>query len=218
MVIEVQGALEKNNINVRNLLIMLRSSSVVRDRKVPLFDSGIFERIASLDKLFETLSGYWHLFDYDVLMHLIDTAQCEEAKRILYDDFLTSFDSSVIGSHKLILNYDVFKEDSILPGCCTLRVKVKHDKCTAEVVKEVKGLISEHFKLEKYALIFKGIKEGCIELIYQTSHSVKSYMLQYKVTRYDMLHFKTHDIIAFKFENMELNIPEDIYNEVCTAT
>ena len=67
--------------------------------------------------------------------------------------------------------------EGILPGACTLHVKVAWDKCTVAVAKEVKEVISKHLELEKYVLVFKGIKEGCIELIYQISHSVKSYIL-----------------------------------------
>ena len=117
-------------------------------------------------------------------------------------------------NHKLILRYDEFYKGSLLPGTCKLRIKVARDECTVEVQKEVKKVISEYFNLEKYALIFKGIKEGCIELIYQISHSVKSYMLQHKLNGYDILQLKAHKIIALKFDIMELNIPEDFSDEV----
>ena len=214
MVANVQEALEKSNITVNKLLIKLKSSSAVRDRNIPLFDPGVFERVTSIDKLFETLSGYWHLFDYDVLMYLVKTAGCKEAKAI-YDDFLASFDSSAMTNHKLILQYDEYiHKEGLLPGTCKLRIKVARDECTVEVEKEVKEVVSGHFKLEKYALIFKGIKQGCIELIYQTSHSVKCYMLQHKLNGYDILQLKAHKIIALKFDSMELKIPEKFSDEV----
>ena len=57
MVTKIQEVLEKNDVDVSKLLIKLKSSSAVRDREVPLFDPRIFERITSIDKLFETLSG-----------------------------------------------------------------------------------------------------------------------------------------------------------------
>ena len=213
MVTKVQEALEKSNIDVSKLLIGLKSTSVVRDRNIPLLDKDDFKEITSINKLFETLSSHWFLFDYDVLVYLVKIAECKEAK-IVYDDFLASFDSSVFTNHQLILKYDEFNKESLVPGTCKLRIKVARDECTVEVQKEVKEVISEYFKLEKYALIFKGIKQGCIELVYHISHSVKSYMLQYKLNGYDILQLKAHKIIALKFDTMELNIPEDFSDEV----
>ena len=215
MIADVQEAFEKNNINVNRLLIKLKSSSAVRDRKIPLFEKDTFNNITSIEKLFETLSGYWHLFDYDVLMYLVKTAGCNEAKTI-YDDFLASFDSSVMSNYQLILQYDEFNKESILPGTCKLRIKVAQDNCTVEIERKVKEVISRHFELEKYALICKGLKEGCIELMYQLSHSVKSYMLQYKLNSDAVLQCKVHKISAVKFDCMELNIPEDFSDEVST--
>ena len=214
MVTKIQEALEKSNADVSKLLIKLKSSSAVRDRKIPLFEKDIFREITSIDKLFETLSGYWYLFDYDVLVYLVNTAECKEAKTI-YDNFLASFDSSVMSNYKLILQYDEYMhKEGLLPGTCKLRVKVARDECTVEVEKEVKEIISEHFKLEKYALVFKGIKQGCIELIYQISYSVKSYMLQHKLNRYDILQLKAQKIIILKFDNIEFNISEDFSDKV----
>ena len=202
MVTKIQESLEKHNVNLNNLLIKLKSSSVVRDREVPLFDPGIFERITSIDKLFETLSGYWHLFDYDVLLYLVDTAECEEAEKV-YDDFLAIFDSTVMNN--LILRCDKFNMEGILPGTCTLCVKVYRDKCTVAVAKEVKEIVSKHLELEKYALVLKGVKEGYIELIYQISTSVKSYILQYNATEHETLQLlKAHMITAIKIDDVDI--------------
>ena len=215
MVADVQEALENNKVNVNKLLIKLKSSSAVRERKIPLFDEHTFEKITSIEKLFETLSGYWHLFDYDVLLYLVKTAGCEEAKTI-YDNFLASFDSSMImmSNYQLILQYDEFNKENIVPGTCRLRIKVARDECTIEIEKKVKEVISKCFNLEKYALICKGLKQGCIELMYQISHSVKSYMLQYKLNSDAVLQLKIHKITAIKFDCMELSIPKDFSDEV----
>ena len=201
MVIKIQEALIKSNIDVSKLLIKLKSSSAVRDREVPLFDPGIFERVKSIDKLFKILSGYWHLFDYDVLMYLVNTAECKEAKILLYDDFLASFDVSAINNdHRLILNCLEFNKGNILPGTLKLWVKVAHDECTAEVQQRVKSLIADCYNLEKYSLILKGIKQGCTELTFQISPSVYSYVLQYEVDECSMLQMKNHMIVSIKVD------------------
>ena len=203
MVTRIQEALKKSKVDVSKLLIKLKSSSAARDREVPLFTEGIFEKITSIDKLFETLSGYWHLFDYDLLIYLVNTAECNEAK-IIYDSFIAGLDSSVMSNYKLILRCDEFNKKGFLPGTHKLRVKVVQDKCTVEVEKEVKKVISKCFKLEKYALICKGIKEGCFELIYQISPSVKSYLLQYKFTEYEISQLRAHMITALKIDEVDV--------------
>ena len=205
MVIKVQETLKKNNVDVSNLIIKLKGSSAVRDREVPLFDPGIFERITSIDKLFQTLSGYWHLFDYDVLLYLVNTAECKEAKKV-YDDFLTSFDSSVIHDHfnSLIHSCVEFNKGSNIPGTCRLWVKITLDECSAETKEEIKAILAQSYKLEKYALICKGIKQGCIKIIYLISSSVKSYMLQYKVTKYNTSQLKSHMITTIKIDGVDI--------------
>ena len=205
MVTKIQEALEKNNVDVSKLLIKLKSSSAVRDREVPLFDPSIFEKITSIDKLFKMLSGYWYLFDYDVLMYLVNTAECKEAK-IIYDDFLTSFDSSVVHDHfdSLIHSCIEFNKGSNIPGTCRLWVKITLDECTSKTKEEIKEILSKCFKLERYALICKGIKQGCLEIIYQISLSVKSYMLQYKITEHELSQLKAHMITTLKIDDVDI--------------
>ena len=77
-------------------------------------------------------------------------------------------------------------------------------KCTAKTKEEIKEVLSKCYKLEKYALICKGIKQGCIEIIYETSLSVKSYMLQYKVTEYEMSLLKAQMITALNIDNVDI--------------
>ena len=211
MITKIQEALEKKRVSVRNLVKKLRTSSAVRDREVPLFDPSIFEKVTSIDKLFETLSGYWHLFDYDVLVYLVNTAECEEAK-VIYDNFLGSFDASVIHDYfgKLIHSSVVFNKESDVPGTCRLRVKITQNECTAETKDEVKDILSTCYRLEKYALICKGIKQGCIELTYQTSSSVKFYLLQYKITKYELSQLKAYMITALKIDD-EVDLMNDSF-------
>ena len=143
--------------------------------------------------------------------------ECKEAEVILYDDFLASFDSSAISNdYQLILSYRKFNEGNVLPETCKLRVKIAQDECTAEIQQRVKRIIAEYFQLEKYALILKGIKQGCIELIYQISPSVKLYMVQYKITEHGMSQLKAHMIIALKIDNedVELMTSHTIPNKV----
>ena len=145
---------------------------------------------------------------------MVDTTECEAAKKV-YDEFLTSFDSSVINNYKLILHAKEFNKESILPGTCKLRVKISQDECNAEIERKVKEILSKHFNLEKYVLVLKGIKKGCTELVYQISSSVKSYILKYKITGYDVLQLKAHMIITLEVDNdVELTIPNEIPNKV----
>ena len=228
MVIKVQKAFRKNNVDVSELITSLRSSVAVQNRSIPLFDD-IFDKITSIDKLFQMLSGYWHLLDYDVLLHLLRVANCQEAKRI-YDDFLDSFDSSVIQDHfdHLICNFQEFtkksntqaiwfNQESDIPGTHTVRVKITLDKSTKIEKEQVKKILSKKYHLKKYALVCKGIKQGCIEVIYQVSLSVKIYMLQYSLSELDISQLKDHmitDILMDDDGDVNLMIPSAFSKQV----
>ena len=67
-------------------------------------------------------------------------------------------------------------EGSLKP---VLRIKVNAEKCSLDVVQNAKRIVSENFNLQKYhSLRFKGIKEGCIELLYFISKAMMMHFLQ----------------------------------------
>ena len=67
--------------------------------------------------------------------------------------------------------------------------------------------MSLKFNLNEYSLRLRGIKKGCIEIVYEISNAMMSYFLQYKLAGYDLAKFGAHNIISLHIDNMELQIP-----------
>jgi len=207
MTTRIKETLHKNNISVSVLIEQLCAISAVSNKKVPIFDEDVSENIKSFDELWRKLRKFWNIFDYDLLISVVDLTECSEAQEIL-DTFLAKIDLSalenVVG---LVLDCE-----ETWP---LLRIKVNAEKCTLDVQHKVKDIISKKYDLQKYTLHFTGIKEGCFLFIYNISKAVKSYLLQYEITDGIMADFAAHNIISLQIDDMILNVPSSTANMVC---
>ena len=190
---KIKQALINNNVNVDSLIEQLCTISAVSNKNIPLFDKDVFVRIRSIDGFWKSLRTFWNIYDYDVLRYIIKITRCGEATKIL-EEFLSRIDPSALRDVDLVLHCRVDRiEGSLMP---TLRIKVNAEKCTYDVQQKVKKIVSKKFDLEEHALRFKGIKDGCIELLYHISKPVKSYLLQTFQCKVILAEFSTYDIIG----------------------
>ena len=198
---KIKQALIDNNIDVDSLIEQLCAISAVCNKNVPLFDKDVFVRIRSIDEFWKSLRTFWNIYDYDLLRFIIKITKCGEAKKIL-EEFLSRIDPSAIKDVDLVLHYRVDQiEGSLMP---TLRIKVNVEKCTYDIQEKVKNMVSEKFNLKEYTLRFKGIKEGCIELLYHVSKSVKSYLLQFKINESTLKEFSISKIISLHIDDVDI--------------
>ena len=130
---------------------------------MPIFTHDTFERVSDIKSLWQILSGHWTIFDYDILKLVLKFTQCEEAKKV-FNKFLLKIDPSVIDDVDLVMYYKVYERTGFTKPL--LRVKLKADVCNLHHKEIVNKVLSKKFNLEEYALRFKCIKEGCIELMY----------------------------------------------------
>ena len=219
MTTEVEKALIKAKVDVASLIKQLSTITVVKNKKVPLFDEDVFEKIQSIDDLWKKLKDFWTIFDYEVLQCVIKLSECREAQRIL-DDFVSRIDPSKIEDADLVLYCtEEHWKGSLKP---VLRIKVNANECTSTVKNEVQNVVSEVYKLEKYQLCFRGIKEGCIEMVYYISKPLKLYLLNFVITGSNMAEFLAHDIISLHMHiddtdnEFELKVPSKIVDIVST--
>ena len=203
MTSRIKQALISNDVNVVLLIEQLCAISTVKNKKVPLFDEDVFERIRSIDELWRKLRIFWNIFDYELLECVVEMSDCGEAQEI-FEEFLSRIDPSVIEDVDLVLYCgEEHQEGSLKP---VLRIKVNVEKCTVNIKKQVEEIVSKTFNLDKYALRFRGIKEGCIELLYYISKPLKSYLL-------DLLELKiSEDTVAelLSYKIMSLHIDDFI--------
>ena len=194
-------ALIDNNIDVVSLIEQLCTISAVKNKNVPLFDHDVFLKIRSVEEFWRSLRTFWNIYDYDILWFIVKIAKCRVAQQIL-EEFLSKIDPSTIKDVDLVLHCKVDQtEGSLRP---MLRIKVNAERCTYDIQEKVKKVVSEKFNLENYSLRFKGIKEGCIELLYRISKPVKSYLLQFKLNKSTLAEFSTYKIICLHIDDVDM--------------
>ena len=136
----IKEALNRNNVNVISLVEKLCAISVVRNKKVPLFDEDVFDKVTSINELWKMLRCFWHIFDYELLQYVIEVSECREAEEI-FEEFLLRIDPSMIENVDLVLDCRVQHwEGSLKP---VLRIKVNTEKCTLGIQKMVKKVVSK---------------------------------------------------------------------------
>ena len=69
--------------------------------------------------------------------------------------------------------------------------------------------MSKTYNLDRYALRFHSIKEGCIELLYYISKPLKLYITQFKISKGILIELFACKIIGLFTDDFELKIPTD---------
>ena len=146
MTSRIEQALISNNVDVAELIKQLCAISVVKNKKVPLFDDDVFEKIKSIDALWRKLRIFWNIFDYELLEYIIEISECEQAQEI-YEEFLARIDPSVIEDADLILYCGEENQEGLLKP--VLRIKVNTEKCTFDIKKQIEEIISKRYNLDK---------------------------------------------------------------------
>ena len=189
---KLKQALINGNVDVNSLIEQLRSISAVRNRNVPLFDKEVFTKIKSVEEFWKTLSTFWNIFDYDLLRFIIKITKCKGAQKVL-EEFLSRIDPTIIEDADLVLHCRVEQNEGWPKP--KLRIKINAEKCTSDIRKEVEKTVSKIYDLQQCTLCFKGIKEGCIELLYHISKAVMTYLLHHKITGKVLTEFSACKII-----------------------
>ena len=204
MTIEVKNVLIKSKVNVTDLIMALCSTTVVKDKKVPLFNEDVFDKVKSIDDLWKKLNGLWTIFDYELLDYIIELSNCKEAQDI-FKNFFSQVDLSALKNVDLMPYYkEEQSEGSLMP---VFRVKVDAKECTLNIYETVKNIIAKVFEFIKCALQLTYIKKGCIELSFYISEPLKLYLLRFVFTPSDMKTFIVHNIVSLCIDDeFELRI------------
>jgi len=203
-VAKIKQVLCEENENAISLVEELQKYTVVKFKKIPLFEDDIYKRVASIEDLWKILNRFWDIYDYDVLNFIMERINCKRAQRI-YEDFQSKIDPSTLKDAELVLASDETYSPGPIPR---LRVKLKAKKpCTNKVKNNVKNLLSKKFKVENYSLVYKYIHKGCVELTFiSTSAAVISYLESCVVTGHDIADFAMHNIKCIKTHQKEIQV------------
>ena len=205
----IKIALMKNKTDVGTLIEQLSAISAVKYKKVPLFDENVFEKVKTVEDLWRILRSYWSICDYDLLIYILKLVECKEANDV-YEEFWSRIDPCILQDIRFILSCMEYEGE----GLKLLRIKLNTETLTVEVQKKAKKAVSQMYNLTKYALTFKGIKQGCIELIYGISKALMSYLLQFKVTGHDLHSLSICNILYLQVFDKKLVVPSEITDKV----
>lgn len=209
----IKQALLKLDFDVVSLIEQLRSMTGVKEKKVPIFQEDVFEKVTSIELLWQKLSNFWSLVDYDLLMYLVRLINHEEVTKIL-DDFISKIDLSKLQDKDIVLNCTLIEQGCMKPK---LRVKVNTEECDEQTTKHIKETLCKQFELEKYSLYLRCIKQGCFELVYHVPKHIMMYLLGFKVTGHIMTELAAQNIICLQSDDdKELQIPSTVTYLVCT--
>ena len=105
---------------------------------------------------------------------------------------------------------DQLKPKKLMKGTYKLEVKYDGDQtCTLAVKNMVHRIVLKGLRLRKASITFIGLQEGCIVFVYQISATVKSYILQYKITPDGFALLALHNIIHLLVDGTKIPIPSE---------
>ena len=171
-----------------------------------------FIKINNTNDLFLHIGMYCSMYDFDLLLALVESTECQEAVKLL-DDFTEELRCSILK------DLDLLSEDGELlklrDSCKALNHKlvikyVGGSKFTLKAKEKIQNIIYQCFHLKKGCVIFKGVQEGCVAIVYQISAAVKSHILQIEVTPSDMTMLDDHHIISVSIDDVKLKISSQI--------
>ena len=189
---------KKKRIDIKKLITYLCNCD---EENLTIFSTDeAFVKVRNTTQLFHFIGRYCSIYDYELLLSLVESTGCEEAIKLL-DDFAEQLKSSILKS------LDLLSEDGKVknpPGTHTLKVKYEGGKCTLKKIKMIKKVLYEVFKLNRVSIIFRGAEDGCVTFVYQVSNAVKLYMLQYQITNLDTALLTIYNITRLLIDNEEL--------------
>lgn len=210
---QIKQVLSNSSIDVTSVVEQLQTVTAVRDGDVPLFDKDAFENVTTVETLWQKLNRFWSIFNCDLLKILLRIVQCKKAKEIL-EEFLSRIDISALEDMDLVLHYEILETQGLIKPL--LQIKVRAEKCTNSIKEKVEEVMSLKFNLKEYTLCFKGImQQGSIELVYEISNAVTSYLLECDFTKTDAANFAAHDITLLQINDVKLEILDmvcSVYN------
>lgn len=209
---QIQDIIEEKNINIKKLILRL---SAADDENLTLFSSDeAFVKITDTNELFLQIGKYCSMYDFELLLVLVVSTQCQEAVKLL-DDFKKELHCSILRELNLLSeDGELLNPSDFMPGTHKLIIKYVGGKCTLKAMEKIQNVIYECFHLEKGSITFKGVEEGCIAFVYQISAAVKSHILRYEVTPNNITMLAEQHITSILIDNVKLKISLQLHEVI----
>ena len=202
MVANVQDIIYNQQCDIQQMILKL---CVADEKNLTVFSTDeAFTKITTTIKMFHHIGQYISIYDYDLLSAFVVSSECEEAVQVL-ENFTVDLHESVLKDLNLMTDCGELLQPEWFPsGACKLVIKYIGGNCTIKVKRIVQNIIRERFRLMKGSIIFKGVEEGCVALVYEASAAVKSYLLQYSLDDDDLTVLAQHKIKCLMIDDVIL--------------
>ena len=201
----IRCIIEKKNLDIKQLILNLCATD---EENLTVFSTDeVFIRINNTNELFLHIGMYCSMYDFDLLLALVESTECQEAVKLL-DDFAEEMRSSILKDLDILSeDEELLKIGDFMHNTHKLVIKyVGVGRCTLKAKEKIQNIVYECFHLKKGCIIFKGVQEGCVAFVYQISAAVKSHMLQIEVTPSDETILIEHHIISVSIDDVKLMI------------
>ena len=202
--LKIKHIFEQQKYDVSEMIVAL--SATDEENQTIFSNDEAFVKITNTNQLFLRIGNYCSMYDYDLLLALVESTECEEAIKLL-DDFSDELHSSILKDLDLLSEDGELRDiKNFMPGTHKLEIKYVGGDFTLKAKKSIQNIMYERFRLKRGSIIFRGAQEGCVAFIYQISTTVKSHLLQYQITPQDVMKLTDHKIKCIKIDDTELNI------------
>ena len=99
---------------------------------------------------------------------------------------------------------ELLHPDDFMPGTYKFIVQYSGGKCTRGTKDMIQDIVEQSVRLRKGVLIFKGFDIGSVLLIYQISEVVRNYLLQFRLTKQNLLFLEGNNITGLIVDGVEI--------------
>ena len=210
---KIKNIVKEKGVKIEELLLHL---NVIDTDNFTIFSSDAASTITRIDELFTQIGKYCNLFNYELLVSLLNAIECKEAIEIL-DEFTRELQHSVL--MELDLLSETGEPQNTTPDTHRLVIKYTGDNCTGKTERLIRNVICECFHLARWSITFDSVQNGCFAFAYQTSSAVKAHLQYYKLKT-----TAANEYASLKKSNIECIVIDDdvliststsVKNEVC---
>ena len=207
VVAQIQSMMKLKGFKISDLICNLKT--IDTDKSTIFSKHKAFTKITKMDDLFFWIAKYCNIYNYDLLVSLLESIECAEAKELI-DDFTIELQHSVFKELNLSSQVEYSHIPNPVPRTQTLVIKYIGDKCTIKTENFIRNVICSCFHLKAWSVTFDHVQDGCIALVYRISSDVKSYLLQYETTVNDVTLLKECHIQSIIVDDEVLEIPSKV--------
>ena len=209
---KIQHIIEEKNLDIQQLILSLCAAD---DDNLTVFSTDeAFVRITNTKELFLHIGKYCSMYDFDLLLVLVESTECQEAIMLL-DDFTEELRCSILKDLDLLSEGgELCNLKDFMQGTHKLVIKYVGGKCTLKAKEKIQDIIYDCFHLRKGSISFNSVQEGCIALVYQISGAVKSHMLRKEITPSDVTVLTENHIKCILIDDVKLKISSQVHNHI----